>query len=96
MSHSGIPVIMDVGKAVGKVLKPVFSPKLPGPDSLPVRGDVDPEIAQRASEQFATREQTIKRASVAAGATRSANDADVLGYAGVKPRAAARVLLGGR
>ena len=54
-----------------------------------------PEIEKRATEQMTTREGAIQRAAVAAGTTRSENDADALGYAPKRPtREAGRVLLG--
>lgn len=86
---SPIPIIGDVTKSLFK------QPKMPDPGELPQRGaPADPAIQKRASEQMATREQTLQRQAGAAGALRSENDADVLGFSGAKKRAASRTLLG--
>lgn len=45
-------------------------------------------------EQFATRRQDLERRAGAAGASRSGNDADLLGYTGTARRGASRVILG--
>lgn len=66
---------------------------------LPKRGESgDPELQKRATEQFATREASVALQARAAGATRSDNDADLLGYAGPKKRSseARKRLLGTR
>ena len=101
MSNSGIPVVEDVAKLGKKLIKPVtdlLNPKMPeGTKDVPTRGGpVDPEIEKRVTEQFATRAQSIQRAAAAAGAQRSDNEADLLGYTAPKRRAASRTLLGGR
>lgn len=101
MSNSGIPVVEEIGRFGGKILKPVvdvFKPGDPGGSKdLPTRGGpADPEIEKRVTEQFATRKQAIGAAAVAAGAQRSENEADLLGYTTPKRRAASRTLLGGR
>lgn len=64
-----------------------------GPDqdaaaALPKRGAGDPEIAKR-TEQFETRDTLMKQRASAAGATRSENEADLLGYGGPKKKATA-------
>ena len=65
-------------------------------EPLPTRGPGDPDIEKRATEQFATRDALMQRQATAAGATRSENDADLLGT--VSPRkkssAARKRLLG--
>lgn len=103
MSKSGIPIVSDIAKGAGKLLKPVkdiFKPDIPDLASaaapVPDRNapPADPEIAKRVSEQFATREQDVQRKASAAGALRSENDADLLGYAAPKKRSASRALLG--
>ena len=55
-------------------------------EPLPQRGANDPEIEKRATEQFATRDALMQRQASAAGATRSENDADLLGYASPRKR----------
>jgi hypothetical protein len=103
MSNTGIPIVKDVSglltggvsdifklgkKAVGSLI-----PDAPSPTGLPSSGD--PAVANRTAE-FATREASIKRQAVAAGAQRSENDADLLGYTPARRKsAAARHLLGG-
>lgn len=101
MSNSGIPIVEGIGRLGGKILKPVadiFKSDNPGgAKDVPTRGGpADPEIEKRVTEQFATRKQAIGAAAVAAGAQRSDNEADLLGYTAPKRRAASRTLLGGR
>ena len=48
-------------------------------EPLPQRGANDPAIDKRATEQFATRDALMQRQASAAGATRSENEADLLG-----------------
>jgi hypothetical protein len=56
-------------------------------------GPKNEEIEARSSE-LKTREQALGKRAAAAGATRSDNDADVLGFSGPKRRAASRSILG--
>lgn len=95
MSKSDIPIVSDVGKATGKLFKS-FMPDAPEAQPLPERGaePADPEIKKRATVEFATRDALVKRQAAAAGAQRSENDADLLGYSTPKRRAASRQLLG--
>lgn len=52
-------------------------------------------IAARVDSQFALRDESMSRAAQAAGATRSENDADLLGFTPTaKRRSASRTLLG--
>ena len=98
MSKSGIPIVSDVAKLGGKIFKSVMpgAPKPPTPADVPVRGaePSDPKIKERATGEFATREAMAQRQAVAAGAQRSENEADLLGYSPPKRRGAARALLG--
>lgn len=101
MSHSGIPLVDPLVSGTLKLAKGALNiPDLPGAQDLPSRGGpggpADPEIQKRATEQFATREQSIQKAAAAAGAQRSDNEADLLGYSAPKRKTASRVLLGGR
>jgi hypothetical protein len=92
MSSSGIPVVSDIGR-LGKKLIGGLIPDAPSPAGLPSRGD--PAVANRTAE-FATREASVKRQAAAAGAQRSENDADLLGYTAPRRKSAAtRSLLGG-
>ena len=89
MSNSGIPIIEDIGKGVKKL----FRPDMPGPHvkELPERsGPADPEIAKRVTEQFPLREQAVRQRALAAGVTRSDNEADLLGASAPKRRSARR------
>lgn len=56
-------------------------------------GPQNKDVEARAAD-FATREQVVGQRAAAAGATRSDNDADLLGYVTPKRRAASRLLLG--
>lgn len=47
-----------------------------------------------ATEQFSTREQDLQRRAAGAGARRSENDADLLGFTTTATRGAARKILG--
>lgn len=100
MSKSGIPIISDVAKLGGKLVKGILPsvPKLdaPAPAPLPERGAEPsaPKIKERAATEFATRESMVQRRAVAAGAQRSDNEADLLGYSPTKRKAASRALLG--
>lgn len=71
-------------------------PKPPTPADVPVRGaePADPKLKERASTEFATREAAVQRQAAAAGAQRSENEADLLGYTPARRRSAARTLLG--
>lgn len=92
-----IPIIGDVASMGTKLVGGLFkTPKMPDAAPLPERGapPSDPAVAKRATEQLANREQALQRQAVAAGALRSENDADVLGFSGPKKRAASRSLLG--
>lgn len=81
------------GGEAGKVAQDLITPKVPGP-LADERAPTDSRIAAR-SEDFETRRQTLGRAAIAAGVTRSDNEADTLGYALPRRRAgAARQLLG--
>jgi hypothetical protein len=100
MSQSGIPIVKDIAKQAGKVIdrigdvKNAFKPgERPGPDGVtPVAGDQ--KVQARASSQFATRESEMQRQAAAAGAVRSENDADLLGFTTTKKKSAARQTLG--
>jgi hypothetical protein len=102
MSKSGIPIVKDIALQTGKVIKRIgnvknaFKPgEQPDADGLPTRaGPSDPSIEKRATTDFATRDQQMQRQAAAAGATRSENDADLLGYTGPKKKSAARQTLG--
>lgn len=98
MSKSGIPIISDVAKLGGKIVKGILPsvPKLDAPAPLPERGaePSDPKIKERVTTEFATRDAIVKRQAVAAGAQRSENEADLLGYSPPKRKTASRMLLG--
>jgi hypothetical protein len=85
----GVSDIFKLGKkAIGGLM-----PDAPSPAALPSPGGS--AVANRTAE-FATREANIKRQATAAGAQRSENDADLLGYTPARRKsAAARHLLGG-
>ena len=86
------PISSLIGAGVKSVSKGIHS-KTSGVQPLPERGGpADPEIAKRVTEQMATREAGLQRAAVAAGAQRSENDADLLGYTTPKRRSARRTL----
>lgn len=69
-------------------------PKTPDAAAVPSKGPSDAAVAQRAGVQMATRGDELQRQAQAAGATRSDNDADLLGYNTPKKKAASRMLLG--
>ncbi len=56
-------------------------------------GPTNPDVEARADD-FKTREENINQRASAAGATRSGNDADVLGYSLPRKRSAGRAILG--
>lgn len=87
------PISSLIGAGVKSVSKGIHSKTPDAAQGLPTRGGpADPEIAKRVTEQFATREQAVQRAAVAAGAQRSESDADLLGYTTPKRRSARRTL----
>lgn len=92
VGDSLFPGIGTAGTSAARSLLPSM-PEVPEPVSV---GPRNPEIERRATQDFKTREDAIQRAAIAAGATRSENDADLLGYTPVKRRSASRSLLGGR
>lgn len=59
----------------------------------PEAGPANPTIEARTGD-VALREQSLGQRAAAAGATRSGNDADLLGYALPKKRTASRTILG--
>lgn len=95
----GTGQLLDAGNQAAQDLLPK-PPDLAAPGDVPTPTDnalaKDPEIAKRVTEQVPDRERELRAAAVAAGVTRSANDADLLGAGGVKRRAVSRTLLGSR
>lgn len=58
-------------------------------------GPFDSDVAERADSQFVTRGQDLQSKALAAGAQRSDNQADLLGYVTpAKRRSASRAILG--
>lgn len=81
-------------EAAGSAAMDYLAPKLPDP-AVDTGLAKDPEIQKRATESVPDREAQLRMAAVAAGVTRSGNEADMLGKSGPK-RAAGRTLLGSR
>lgn len=87
-------------KRFGRKIEDDVAPDVkPGePDATP--GSAASELAPKneriegRAAQFETRKQALGQRAAAAGATRSDNDADVLGYAAPRRRSAARAILG--
>ena len=75
--------------AIGKILGGGDSKDAPAPAPAPV----DKKVEERAGD-FAAREQSLGQKAAAAGAQRSDNDADLLGYTLPKKRSAGREILG--
>ena len=99
MSHSGIPGVEQLAHGLNK-LTGGLGDALQGkgiqlPQPVPVTVPT-PENLQARTQDFATREQDLTRRAAAAGALRSGNEADLLGYASPQAKrvGAARVLLG--
>lgn len=65
----------------------------PAPVAAPAAGPQNPDIQARSAD-FARREQQIGQRAVAAGVTRSDNEADLLGYQTPKRKSASRMILG--
>lgn len=98
MSKSGIPIVSDIARAGKKLVGSVLpkAPEMPQPAPVPERAaePSDPKIKERVTTEFATREASVQRQAVAAGAQRSENEADLLGYSPPKRKTASRMLLG--
>lgn len=80
-----------MSNAIGKILG--GSDKSPDPVPPPPPAPKNEAIEARGTD-FATRERALDQRASAAGAQRSDNDADVLGYALPRKRSAGREILG--
>lgn len=78
---------------------PASAAPAPAPAAAPAAeketpaGSKNADIEARA-EDFATREGSLNQRAASAGAVRSGNDADVLGYVMPRKRSAGRAILG--
>lgn len=79
--------------AIDKILGGGDSKPAPTPEPAKPAGPANPKIEARATD-FETREASVNQRATNAGATRSDNDADVLGYALPRKRSAGRAILG--
>lgn len=79
--------------AIDKLFGGGDSKPAPTPEPKKADGPANPKIEARATD-FETREQVANQRAANAGATRSDNDADVLGYALPRKRSAGRAILG--
>lgn len=68
--------------------------KKDGGDAPPPAATPTPEAMAQKTEAIAQREQAMGQRAAAAGAMRSENEADLLGYTPAKRRSAARTILG--
>ena len=89
--------ILDPISAIfgGKDKNEPASTPAPAPAEVPAASvePTNPKIEDRADD-FAAREQTLGQRASTAGATRSENDADLLGFVAPKKRSASRAILG--
>lgn len=83
------------GGLIGKIVDPlgILSAGGDKPKKDSEAAPANPAIEARGTD-FAARERTIDQRASAAGATRSDNDADLLGYVLPKKRSAGREILG--
>lgn len=84
----------SVGKKAGDEIAEELIPTPGGEDTPAELAPRSPRIEAR-TEEFETRAQKLGRQAAAGGATRSGNDADMLGYVTPKRKGAARRTLGG-